>query len=76
MFELTDRGNKITVNSAWVNLHGCDGQEAANQWKTLVNKPIQGLNQGHFKHHNQDHLWKTNIWQWQAKNIPKMALIK
>ena len=28
---LAERGNKITVNSAWVNLHGCDRQEATNQ---------------------------------------------
>ena len=48
MFGLTDRGNKIKANSAWVvgnvlvllSLHGCNRQEATNQeTNTLVNKP-------------------------------------
>ena len=34
------------------------------------------MNQGQLWHDKQDHQWKTSICQWQANNIPKMALSK
>ena len=34
------------------------------------------MNQGQLWHHKFDHLSKTNIWQWQTKKIPNMALSK
>lgn len=37
---------------------------------------MRQMNQGQLWHDKQDHQWKTSICQWQANNIPKIALSK
>ena len=79
MLGLADRRNIIKMN--WVLARASfDITEPTWLWLQEATNPkgtsMRQMNQGQLWHDKQDHQWKTSICQWQANNIPKMALSK
>ena len=89
MFGLADRaGNKIKVNSVWVMFwyhwtymvaigKKLRTNDKLKRWLTNPNRNFNETNEPRSALISQTRppIKKTNIWQRQEKNIPKMALL-